>query len=55
MRWLFHDPGRAAEVERRERRAESRAFQAEFDEFMQSLETAEAQNDDPRLSKITGR
>ena len=35
------------DVERRKRRAESEAFQADFDAFMQALEEAEEQINDP--------
>ena len=42
------------ELERLQRREETLADWAEFDEFMQALEIAEEQNNDPRLSKITG-
>lgn len=38
-----------AEVEERKRRAESRAFKAEFDEFMERLESAERTTQDPPL------
>jgi len=41
------------ELERLQQREETLEHWAEFDEFMQSLETAEAQNNDPRLAEIT--
>jgi len=49
---LRQELARDAERERRkesERRAEAAAFQAEFDEFMLALETAEQQSADPPL------
>ncbi|RZV38219.1 MAG: hypothetical protein EX272_03335 [Chromatiales bacterium] len=42
------------ELERLQRRDEILEDWAEFDEFMQALETAEEQNNDPRLAEITG-
>ena len=42
------------EAERLQRREEALEDWSEFDEFMQALETAEEQNSDPRLSRITG-
>ena len=42
------------EQERLQRRDETLENWAEFDAFMQQLETAEEKNNDPRLSKITG-
>ena len=41
-------------MERLQQRQKVLEHQAEFDEFMQSLKTAEEKNNDPRLSKITG-
>lgn len=41
-------------LERLQRRDETVENRAEFDEFVQSLETAEEQNSDPRLTRITG-
>mgnify|MGYP001818747915 FL=1 len=42
------------EEERLLKRDETLENQAEFDEFMRELETAEERNNDPRLSRITG-
>ena len=42
------------EEDRLQQRDETLEHWAEFDEFMRSLETAEAQNNDPRLARITG-
>jgi len=42
-----------AEVERRQRLAESRAFQAEFDEFMRQLEEAERASASSPVSMVT--
>ena len=42
------------EEERLLQREETLQDQAEFDEFMRELETAEEQNNDPRLTRITG-
>ena len=43
------------EAERLRRRDETLENWAEFDAFMQELETAEEKNSDPRLSLITGK
>lgn len=43
------------EAERLQRREETLADWAEFDEFMRELETAEEQNSDPRLTRINGK
>ena len=42
------------DLEREQQREEALRNQAEFDEFMLALETAEGHNSDPRLNKITG-
>lgn len=42
------------EEERLRRREETLESWAEFDEVMRELETAEEQNNDPRLTRITG-
>lgn len=44
-----------AEYEQRKRRAESRAFQAEFDDFMQRLEEAEGMSANPPLSVLVSQ
>ena len=42
------------EQQEAERREKALADRAEFDEFMRALETAEEQNSDPRLTRISG-
>lgn len=42
-----------AEIQRRERRAEARAFKAEFDDFMRQLEEAERASGDAPTSVVT--
>ena len=42
------------EQQEAERREKALADWAEFDEFMRALETAEEQNSDPRLTRISG-
>ena len=46
---------RIEEHERRMRRAESRAFQVEFDEFMNRLEAAERTSGDPPLRIVVAQ
>lgn len=43
------------DLEREQQREEVLRNQAEFDEFMQELETAEEKNNDPRLDRISGK